>query len=49
MLGNDYDYKVNKKTFTDDIKMIHEFIEFVGNSEYLLGPQLNVTLTPQGC
>ena len=27
-LDKSYDYRVNKKTFTDDIKMIHEFIEF---------------------
>ena len=26
--GNDDDYTVNKKVFSDDIKMIHEFIEF---------------------
>ena len=26
--GNDNNYTVNKKVFSDDIKMIHEFIEF---------------------
>ena len=26
--GNGDDYTVNKKTFSDDIKMMHEFIEF---------------------
>ena len=25
---NLYDYKVNKKVLSDDIKMMHEFIEF---------------------
>ena len=27
-LGNGNDYTVNKKGFSDDIKMMHEFIEF---------------------
>ena len=27
-LGNSDEYTVNKKVFSDDIKMIHEFIEF---------------------
>ena len=27
-LDNGNDYTVNKKTFSDDIKMMHEFIEF---------------------
>ena len=27
-LGNGYDYTVNKKELSDDIKMMHEFIEF---------------------
>ena len=27
-VGNSEDYTVNKKIFTDEIKMIHEFIEF---------------------
>ena len=27
-LGNNDDYKINKKAFSDEIKMIHEFIEF---------------------
>ena len=26
--GNSDDYRVNKKAFSDDIKMMHEFIEF---------------------
>ena len=26
--GNSNDYKVNKKVFADEIKMMHEFIEF---------------------
>ena len=26
--GNEEDYTVNKKVFSDDIKMMHEFIEF---------------------
>ena len=28
LLGNDKDFKVNKEGFSDDIKMMHEFIEF---------------------
>ena len=27
-LGNDMNYTVNKKAFSDDIKMMHEFIKF---------------------
>ena len=27
-IGNSDDYTINKKNFSDDIKMIHEFIEF---------------------
>ena len=26
--GNEYDYAVNKKVLSDDIKMMHQFIEF---------------------
>ncbi len=26
--GNEDNYRVNKKVFSDDVKMIHEFIEF---------------------